>query len=385
MKKILMYTNDKIYTTSRMTGGIKRFKLLYEGLKKEGYNVTLYCGENEQELKKYNSSAISVNREIEKSFIFPSISIFLKNRKKYQSIKKENFDDVIVFDVPTATGLCISRIKEINLFLRQDLIEYRKIQLKEKKKSKLYSFFYLKLMNFCESICCRRAKKIILQCRYDFNNLIERHKFIKKNISSKSFIQINNTNAPWIVEKSKEKTRLNKRKVNEFCIAFIGDFSSTRKGHDIFLDSIKRMTDEKYNVRAYVVGDGELLNKTIKQYEDYHNIEFLGRLANPICVVKQSNLVVVPSRADSCPNTILESLYNGVLVIGTNAGGIPEILSSADMLFDVDSESLYKKIKALYDDNKMCDSLLKKEVERNKELCFDWVKKIVFILEENND
>ena len=189
-----MYTNDKIYTTSRMTGGLKRFKMLYESLLQKGFDVTLYCGENNDTLKKYNPNAISINRDEKKVFLFPSITIFLRNRKILKEIRKKKYDDVIVFDVPTAVGLCINRIKNINLFLRQDLIEYRKIILNDQHKNWLYKWIYLKFMLLCEYICCKNAKKIIIQCEYDLNNLINRHKFIRNKIKSKSYIQINNVN-----------------------------------------------------------------------------------------------------------------------------------------------------------------------------------------------
>jgi len=379
MKRILMYTNDRIYTTERMTGGIKRFKMLYDGLIELGYNVTLYCGESERDLKKYNANAHSINREIKKSRFFPSIEIYFKNKKIIKKLKKDNYDEVIVFDVPTAIGLCFNHLKNINLFMRQDLIEYRKIKLNENKKNKIYSFFYIKFMSLCENICCRQSKTIILQCDYDLKNLLARHKLISNSIKKKAFIQINNVNAPWIVENSKIRIE-NEIKRNKFNICFIGDFSSNRKGHDIFLLAIEQLLKNSYNVNAYLIGDGKQLDEIKKKYKEYNNIFFLGRLKNPIQIIKQSNLVVVPSRADSCPNTVLESLYNNTLVIGSNAGGIPEILNNNDMLFDLNEESLYKKICELYNDKKYYDKLLKKQEKRKQELNFFWVKKIVDLL-----
>lgn len=376
-----MYTNDKIYTTVRMTGGIKRFKMMYDGLLNKGYNVTLYCAEDKETLKKYNSKALSIDRTIEKKFIFSSLSIFFNNRKIIKKIKKDNYDCVIVFDVPTAIGLCISGIKNIYLFLRQDLIEYRKVLLKEKKKGKIYTQLYLKLMNFCEYVCCKRAAKIIVQCEYDLNNLILRHFFLKKKIASQSFIQINNTDAPWIVNKSKRTVQLKIEKDDKFCVAFIGDFSNNRKGHDLFLSSIAELINKNINIKAFVIGDGILLDDVKKKYRNFSNIKFLGRLDNPIDIIRQVDLIVVPSRADSCPNTVLESLYNRKLVIGANAGGIPEILNDKSMLFELNTKSLSNKIFELCENEEKYKKMLKKQEKRNKELCFDWIDRIISILE----
>jgi glycosyltransferase involved in cell wall biosynthesis len=380
-----MYTNDKIYTTERMTGGIKRFKMLYDGLIKKGYDVTLFCGETKEELDKYNKQAFSINRDIKKKRFFNGINIYFNNRKIIKELKKDKYDEVIVFDVPTAIGLCLKKMKNVNLFLRQDLIEYRKILLKENNKGKLYSKIYLNFMNLCEYLCCKRSKKIIVQCNYDLNNLLNRHKTIKKSIKEKSYVQINNVNAPWIVDKSKKEIEYKMEDNKSFKICFIGDFSNTRKGHDIFLNAIKRLLDEKENIKAYVIGDGKLLENEKDIYSDYKNIIFMGRLNNPIDVIKQVDLVVVPSRADSCPNTVLESLYNNILVIGANAGGIPEILNNNDMLFEPESKSLYEKIREVYSDNYINKKILTLQKQRNKELSFDWVNKISKILDGGNN
>ena len=385
MSKILMYTNEKIYTTKRMTGGIRRFKMLYDGLMKKGYDVTLYCGESKSDLRKYNNNAHSVIREEKNTKLFASIGIFWKNRRIYRSLREEKYNDVIVFDVPTAVGLCLNRIKNIDLFLRQDIVEYRKIMLEEGNKGKMYTNLYLKLMSFCEYICCKNAKKIIVQCQYDLDNLLNRHRFISKKIKNKSYVQINNVNAPWIVDKSDQKIERVIDRSKAFNICFIGDFSNTRKGHDIFLSAIKKILDSKYEVNAYLIGDGKLLYKEKEKYSNYHTIYFLGRLDNPIDIIKQSDLVVVPSRADSCPNTVLESIYNGKLVIGSKAGGIPEILSKEEFLFDLDTDALAKKIVFIIDNKNKYSKMISIEASIKDRLSFDWAQKMIEIIGVKND
>lgn len=379
-KKILMYTNDRIYTTERMTGGIRRFKMLYEGLISLGYNVTLYCGEKQEVLNKYNKAAMSISRDNKKTKLFAGIGIFIKNKKLIKKLKNEGYDEVIVFDVPTAIGLCLNKMKNIDLFMRQDLVEYRRVMLEEKKKNKLYKSLYLKIMNYCEYICCKRSKRIIVQCQYDLNNLISRHKTIRGDIVNKSYVQINNVNAKWIVDKASTDIKVKVNTNNSFSVGFIGDFSSTRKGHDILLPVIKRMIDDKCNIKAYIIGDGKLLDQVKEQYKEYKNIKFLGRLNNPNDIIKQVDLVVVPSKADSCPNTVLESLYNNTTVIGSNAGGIPELLNDDTALFELNGELLYNKICNLYNNNDNINNLKNNQNKRREELCFDWVKKIEKIL-----
>jgi glycosyltransferase involved in cell wall biosynthesis len=44
-------------------------------------------------------------------------------------------------------------------------------------------------------------------------------------------------------------------------------------------------------------------------------------------VIKSSSVVVVPSRMESLPTVIKEAFYLNVPVVGTNVGGIPELIS----------------------------------------------------------
>ena len=45
-------------------------------------------------------------------------------------------------------------------------------------------------------------------------------------------------------------------------------------------------------------------------------------------IIKSSSMVVVPSRMESLPTTVKEAFYLNVPVIGTNVGGIPELIKN---------------------------------------------------------
>lgn len=65
---------------------------------------------------------------------------------------------------------------------------------------------------------------------------------------------------------------------------------------------------------------------------------YLGKLDNAdiLEVVSQAYCIVVPSLwLENYPNTVLESLAAGILVIGSNRGGIPELIRNKDQLFNI--------------------------------------------------
>lgn len=384
MSKVAMYSTSELFG-KRVTGGLKRFLELYYGMKNDGINVDLFSADSNKVLIENGIEGISLDKNIKKNSLFipAELKILLQNRKIIKFIKRQEYKSVIVFDVPTAIGLCICGVKNINMLIRQDLIGYKKISFNNRIRSKLLCCIYLKFMKLCESICIIRSKKIIVQCKYDLNELVKRHSFLKKSILRKTKIQINNVNPSWIVSKSQISNKNDELKFQkEFKIGFIGDFSNERKGHKIFIEAIKSILDDGFNIKVTIIGDGKQLNYYKNICDRYTSIEFTGRIENPLKLIKMCDLIVVPSLLDSCPNTVMESLYNEVLVIGSNSGGIPEILVDKEFLFETNSISIKNKILDIIINNKL-ENLLKKQKIRKKELEFDWCREIIKLLDFN--
>ena len=366
MKKILMYTNLKIFS-SNQSGGMKRFLELYNYFKKKShdYEVDFYSKDNEREISKKRGM-----------FIPKSLEMFFKEKEIFIKIKNKKYDEIILFDIREAIWFSLRNIKNINLFLRQDLIEYRKIMYR--KKNLIILYLYLLILYCCEFICLIHAKTIIVQCSYDLNKILKRHFFISYFIRKKSKILINNVNPSWIIEKS-DVVLKNQKKSDKFRIGFIGNFSDKRKGHDLLLKVLKILIEDSYNIEGIIIGDGEELDKNIKLYKKYKNIKFLGRSKNPIKEIKTCDIVVVPSISDSCPNTVMEALYNNIPVIGSNVGGIPEILTNSEWVFNYEEDAL-KNIIIKYMNKYTLKKIQRDQKLRSKELTFNWGEEIERIL-----
>ena len=104
---------------------------------------------------------------------------------------------------------------------------------------------------------------------------------------------------------------------------------------------------------------------------------------NPLSVLKSSDLLVVPSLADSCPNTVMEALYTGIPVIGSRAGGIPEILKDEEALFDTQSSSIVERIERLQADRTAYEHLRERQRKRAEELEFDWPERIMQLIQSD--
>ncbi|WP_062542108.1 glycosyltransferase [Rufibacter tibetensis] len=118
---------------------------------------------------------------------------------------------------------------------------------------------------------------------------------------------------------------------NKIIISYLGRLSE-EKGPDIFLD-IAEACKFRSDLHFVLAGDGpmreEIKAKLSNPVFD-SLVSFVG-FANSKTVLAQSDIMLVPSRMDGRPNVVLESLAMGVPVIASNVGGLPWIISEANL------------------------------------------------------
>lgn len=140
---------------------------------------------------------------------------------------------------------------------------------------------------------------------------------------------------------------------------------SFEKGIDILVESFTHLKDE--NVDLVVVGDGAQENELLQLAEKCGlngRVRFVGAKPHdevPVWI-NASDLVVLSSRTEGHPNVLLEALACGRPVVGTNVGGVPEIITSDDIGYTVEAEdpaALAEGIKRAlardWDSEKLCE------------------------------
>ena len=372
--RLLLYAAGTPFTPPQ-TGGNKRFAELAAYLCGR-FNADLCCGDADEYLGKLKERAVfrfQKKDSLPLKLLPPEARRLVANRKTVKDIKRQRYDGVITFDVPPTIGLCLFGVKNIILMVRKDLLGYEKTIHPENTVENKVRRSYLWL---CEDVCVRKVKEIIVQCEFDKEMLLSRHPRIK-NAEKKIKVQINNVNPTWIQEKANVNPAFPPYSGDSvFRISFIGNFNDRRKGHEVFLPAVKDIVEQYDRVCVDVIGAGKELEKFQNMYES-DRIRFHGHVDNPLGILKSSNLLVVPSYADSCPNTVMEALYCNIPVIGSNRGGIPEILSNNSIeLFELDCDSLRTRITGLLEDQASFEVLQKDEEALRKELTFDWAARI---------
>lgn len=135
-------------------------------------------------------------------------------------------------------------------------------------------------------------------------------------------------------------------------IGFVGSIIN-RKGVDIIINSlddiIKKYKNIKFNFVFNDIGDNKILSMLKKKRNEYpENVKLFKNLNEEEMINFYDNidLLLVPSRKDPLPTVIMEGVARGVLVIGNNVDGIPELLNNMEhnLIDNLNKYSLINKL-----------------------------------------
>lgn len=377
MAVFIMYSSNDYSENEKSTGGTKRFLELLYGLLQNGNTVHLFipAKANINHFPNLIRHNISIPNNIYSRYLPKGVVLYIKN---YHILKKHIFnikyDGFFAWDVPVAIQLVLMHMPKIILMVRQDFIGCRMITFRS--KFKLISKLYITVITWAEHKAIKGSQKIIVQSKNELKILLQRHPNLSTELNKKTIIVPNNVNPSWITRNQlyKKKYINNNHDNTSFSLCFIGNINKL-KGLDILLHSVKTLINANYKIKLIVIGDGKELSILKNEYKMYSNIIFLGHMNNPINILLNCDLLVVPSLFDSFPNTIMEALYYEIPVVGSNRGGIPEMLRYRELIFEPCQESISEKIKEIVD-NQLITTYKNLCKQRKKHFSFDWVKMI---------
>jgi len=120
------------------------------------------------------------------------------------------------------------------------------------------------------------------------------------------------------------------------------------KNHELFIDSVKYF-NKKYiysNIYFLIIGDGEkvFVENLKKSSMDVKNIIFAGNQSNPSYFYGALDYLVLTSKNEGTPVSILEAFAAEIPVISTAVGGVVDIIGNDERgyLIDASEEELAK-------------------------------------------
>ena len=292
--------------------------------------VSLFVYETSRISKYKKSITVYGNTNLKKKFNLNYINIELKKNifssqtrnyvNKFKSLEKKTNSSIIeVHNRPSYIHILNADIKDkvFTLYFHNDPLSMDGSKTVEQRK---------KLLKICYKII--------------FNSSWSKKRFLQ-GLENK-FI---NSNKLLIFYQSAQKGNLSFIKNKKKWITFVGKLNKA-KGYDIFSKSIIKILNKYPDWKAKIIGD----EKREKIKLNHKNAALLGfkKHNEVIEIFKKTSITVACSRwEEPFGRTSLEASANGCAVIITDRGGLPETVTDAKILKNLNIKNLTQNISGL--------------------------------------
>lgn len=161
-------------------------------------------------------------------------------------------------------------------------------------------------------------------------------------------------------EREKKRDEIGFRS-DDFVVGLLGRLEDS-KGQHLLIKAVSKARHEGLKISALIIGHemDKGYRNTLKQMTIdkgiTDNIFFMDFVPNPQQLMQLCDCVVLATYEETFGLVLPEAMRAAVAVIGSNSGGVPEIIehNKTGLLFESESdEDLYNKISALYNNSKL--------------------------------
>ncbi|MBW4592658.1 MAG: glycosyltransferase [Brasilonema angustatum HA4187-MV1] len=137
---------------------------------------------------------------------------------------------------------------------------------------------------------------------------------------------------------------------DKFTLITVASMDHSSKAIDVLIDAVAICVKQKLNLELILVGDGKYRGELEAQTAKLgikERVFFRGKLPAGKAVFEQldkADVFVLASRQEGLPRAIIEAMTRGLPCIGSNVGGIPELLTAEDLVQPGDAVVLAAKI-----------------------------------------
>ena len=185
---------------------------------------------------------------------------------------------------------------------------------------------------------------VLITINQEDYNIASKKMYAKENIMMHGIgIDLDKLNQPINIEKKKSELEIDPKK---FVILSVGELNKN-KNHQLIIKALKKIQDKDF---VYlIVGEGSLykkLKKLVDKKQLNKKIKFLGYRYDVYDLYKISDLFVMPSLREGLPVSMMEALFSGTPIIGSNIRGIKDLLNQKqELMFNPnDSKEVTKLI-----------------------------------------
>jgi glycosyltransferase involved in cell wall biosynthesis len=165
-------------------------------------------------------------------------------------------------------------------------------------------------------------------------------------------------------------------------LVFVGTMAQLYKAPDVLINAFGICVKEGLDLRLVMVGDGKYRTELEAQAVALgvrEQIDFRGQLSSSDEVraeLDRADLFVLPSYQEGLPRAMVEAMARALPCIGSNVGGIPELISSEDMVQPGDVSALAQKIREVVTDSKRMAKMSVRNLENARGYRDDVLQKL---------
>lgn len=140
--------------------------------------------------------------------------------------------------------------------------------------------------------------------------------------------------------------RVHARALDAPRLVTVGQLEQLYKGTDVLLRALRRLVDRGLDARLTVVGEGRFrpwLADLARQLGVGARVVFTGLVPAGAAVrahLDSADLFVLPSRAEGLPRALIEAMARALPALGSDIGGIPELLPAGARVAPDDDRAL---------------------------------------------
>jgi glycosyltransferase involved in cell wall biosynthesis len=159
---------------------------------------------------------------------------------------------------------------------------------------------------------------------------------------------------------------------NGFILATVGTLEQLYKAPDVLIDAVAACLRGHLDVRLIIVGDGKYrraLEERAQRLGAADRIVFRGHLASRAAVqdvLDEADLFVLPSRTEGLPRALIEAMARALPCVGSNVGGMPELLPPEDLFPPGDVMALAGKVTEVLGDPRRWERMSARNLEKAK-------------------
>ncbi len=191
------------------------------------------------------------------------------------------------------------------------------------------------LKNNAKKKYLKKTSYTITVSEADREMLLKLHPQIKNKVSTvHNGIDLEEFRRPLIHFANQHKLLIRQKLFNarpqDFVIITVAELEE-RKGLKYLLEAFSKVAGKKDNARLVIAGEGperKNLEKLIKNLKIDNKVVLTGIQNEITRLLNSADLFVLPSVREPFGLTLLEAMEAGIPVIGSNTGGIPEIIEN---------------------------------------------------------